>query len=89
MSTSIQHYKQAEQVLADRHDLAKTYGSYEAVFAKAQVHATLALAAATALAALGGEGDDVTAEDWGEWNYAAGVTSVANRPASGAESSNA
>lgn len=77
MATSIEHYRRAEQILADRHDLAHTFGSYEAVFALAQVHAMLALAAVTALGVGYSDADSVTLADWNAWNRVAGVEHAA------------
>lgn len=65
MSSGPEHYAEAEKCLARLPDLE--YGSDEAreQLAEAQVHATLALAAATALYGIGKEG--------GAWEKAAGV----------------
>ena len=51
--TGPEHYLEAERLLADRHNLRSDHMGVvaEEVAAHAQVHATLALAAATALAA--------------------------------------
>lgn len=72
-----EHYRRAEELLADitRSDGSVDFGDGgEAFVAAAQVHATLALAAATALTGGGLPGADYTA-----WNEVAGVPSVARK----------
>jgi hypothetical protein len=71
VATALEHYNAAEKILADTENLfGKQYMEAEvaAVFvAQAQVHATLALAAATALNV--GEGG----EDYERWRRTASV----------------
>lgn len=68
MTTGPEHYKLAEQ-LADKAN-HYTYGdgcdpvTGHAFAAEAQVHATLALAAAQALTAIGGANYERTAQEW-------------------------
>jgi hypothetical protein len=75
VATSIEHYEAAERLLAEseRQDAPEWAQSYAM---QAQVHATLALAAATALG-IGHPEITVTGHDWEHWNYAAEVTSRA------------
>lgn len=61
MATSIEHYKEAEQLLRAVRDLEHGNPMGPELIAEAQVHATLALAAATALNV--GEGG----EDYEVW----------------------
>jgi hypothetical protein len=69
--TGPEHYQQAEQFLA-RADDAEGGGDWERYYlAAAQVHATLAQAAATAVA--GYSDDGMTADEWDAWNAVAGV----------------
>lgn len=58
LNTGPEHYARAEELLAGRHNGgANGARSPEEAIALAGVHATLALAAATALDAMGGGGD--------------------------------
>jgi hypothetical protein len=66
-----EHYKQAEQMLADITETPEdTVGSVRSVAAQAQVHATLALAAATALGRIV-EGTSLPNADRQAWLFAA------------------
>lgn len=73
MSSGPEHYQLAEDFLAQSHSIGAddlTPGELlAATLAEAQVHATLALAAATAINAVGGMPD----RDWTAWAAAAGV----------------
>lgn len=66
--TGPDHYRKAEQLLAESHTVLRPNdeGPCEAdrVIAEAQVHATLALAAATALIAPQGSGRSVDVQQW-------------------------
>lgn len=67
--TGPEHYQEAECLLRQAYD--RNYGSDEERYyvAAAQVHATLALAAATALRTQEGP----TPSDWSAWRRAAGT----------------
>lgn len=67
--TGPEHYKKAEFILKYVDDMDAESARHSV--AVAQVHATLAQAAATAMAAYTDDG--MTPEDWSEWNAAAGV----------------
>jgi hypothetical protein len=71
--TGPEHYQMAERLIDDlrhelwsgkRDELTKGYGA-EVILARAQVHATLALAAANAL------NTEIPAKDWDAWYEAA------------------
>jgi hypothetical protein len=90
VATSIEHYEAAEalEATSERQDAPEWALAYAM---RAQVHATLALAAATALG-IGHPEITVTGHDWEHWNHVAGVTSrarvgtLAGDDADGAES---
>lgn len=60
--TGPEHYREAEQLAAQAHTVDQEYAMY--LVAKAQVHATLALAAATALGTAEVPADGLTAGEW-------------------------
>lgn len=72
------HYRSAELLLAEADNIAENGGDMGQMLAAAQVHATLALAAATAMAAplQGYEpvDDGMAADEYAAWYAAAGVT---------------
>lgn len=73
VATSIEHYLQAERILTDiREGGYRTDVQRRLAVETAQVHATLALAAATALGIAYSDSDSVTLSDWNAWNRAAG-----------------
>ena len=83
------HFQVAEQLLRDVTQI-QHYGSHvitaendSAVIAAAQVHATLALAAATALSA--GTSYHAVQADMTEWRHAAGNQTAADRDRIGDE----
>ncbi len=71
--TGPENYRLAEQLVAEAADASEHGDTTTATLAltAAQVHATLALAAATALNGAGD--DDMPSEDWHAWHRAAGV----------------
>jgi hypothetical protein len=79
--TGPEHYREAESLLAGRHfpadpdtgDSAYTYPPTAEDIAAAQVHATLALAAATALSEPTRSAPRATIPEWDAWHAAAGV----------------
>ena len=66
--TGPEHYEHAEMLLDMASDEDFGTEAEQSRFTAAQVHATLALAAATAL---GGDGDGLPADDWDAWYKAA------------------
>lgn len=80
MATGPQHYQRAEALLAEAAKAAKDFPglndpSDALIVARAQVHATLAHAAATAMAAAGGYGIGGVMEssDFKAWDAVCGV----------------
>ncbi|MFD4343433.1 hypothetical protein ACFWQ6_00875 [Streptomyces coelicoflavus] len=78
MASGPQHYQEAERLLTRAHFY--TYGdggdpvTGAAFAAEAQVHATLALAAATAVSApVDGAEPGMSSSEWQAWHQAAGV----------------
>lgn len=77
--TGPEHYREAERLLEEftaevevRVEALPTYmAALQTGMAQAQAHATLALAAATALR--GSEQHGLPIRDWDEWHLAAGV----------------
>ncbi|EYT83961.1 hypothetical protein CF54_04175 [Streptomyces sp. Tu 6176] len=76
--TGPEHYREAERLLGMAHHF--TYGdgadpvSGAALAAEAQAHATLALAAATAMSApVDGAETGMSAPEWTAWYHAAGT----------------
>lgn len=72
--TGPEHYAKAEQLLEDAHKMQHDSGpgcGSEELIAEAQVHATLALAAATALR---DPETGLSTPDWDAWCKAAGTT---------------
>jgi hypothetical protein len=65
--TGDEHYREAEQLLTEGADAEEDIDTY--LLRKAHVHATLALAAAVALAGA----DDMPEADGHAWRYAAGT----------------
>ena len=66
--TGPEHYKEAERILAPKEvDGGYSWSTSPADMSRAQIHATLALAAATALRVPGGLPD----KDWQAWYAAA------------------
>ncbi|MFE1849925.1 hypothetical protein [Streptomyces sp. NPDC059489] len=74
--TGPEHYTRAEQLLREVRDGHQEGSDVAAILTAAQVHATLALAAATAMGApVDGEADSgLPPQDAKAWNKAAGVT---------------
>ena len=70
MSSGAQHYRMAEEILAQIGTDNRGADVIAAAHASAQVHATLALAAATALRFPDGT---MPEGDWGAWYRAAGT----------------
>lgn len=78
--TGPEHYKEAARLLAEAEAAERSVGEYDIDtdgvardIARAQVHATLAQAAASAL--MHGDADTMPA-DWQEWNRAAGASAA-------------
>lgn len=69
--TGPEHYREAERLLAEAFDDSETASAKE-ILAEAQVHATLALAAATALNVASGSA--MPDPDWLAWRDAASMT---------------
>jgi len=70
--TGPEHYEEAERLINDaRHDHDRDRATY--LLAEAQVHATLALAAATALSDPTRSGPRTTIPEWNAWQQASGV----------------
>jgi hypothetical protein len=68
--TGPEHYRAAEMLLAAADQIAEQGGDMGEMLAAAQVHATLALAAATAM---GSAKDGMPRVDFVAWDKAAGV----------------
>lgn len=68
--TGPEHYREAEQLLADSRKIERGSATDVSMLAEAQVHATLALAAATALNCPHPEGG-LTIPDYDQWMAAA------------------
>lgn len=68
--TGPEHYKEAEKLLGTLADVARGGPAEASVLAEAQVHATLAHAAATAMQG------DMGVKDWDAWR----ATASENRP---------
>ena len=64
MSTGPEHYRRAEDLLHQAYDLPAGSGNEFGALIAAQVHATLALAAATALQTAGVHVAGVTSDAW-------------------------
>jgi hypothetical protein len=71
--TGPQHYQRAEQLIKQANAITDGFPSaaYEQALLEAQVHATLALAAATAMNDFNPNGDGIPAPDWAAWKAAA------------------
>ena len=73
--TGPEHYLKAEQLLTAQAGIAanhdETNPAAALMLAEAQVHATLALAAATALNLPGGDGAGMLVDDYEQWEIAA------------------
>lgn len=81
--TGPEHYREAERLLAQEYE---TWEERAAIAAAAQVHATLALAAATALGAGQVEDPGMLPDDMHAWQELAGTPSgerVVSRPKRG------
>ena len=81
--TGPQHYREAEKLLAYAEDHDRGSVNEVGLFAEAQVHAILALAAATALSA--GTSYRAVQADMTEWRHAAGNQTAAERDRIGDE----
>ncbi|MEU6496409.1 hypothetical protein ABZ890_39535 [Streptomyces sp. NPDC046984] len=68
--TGPEHYARAEQLLREVRDGHQEGSDVAAILAAAQVHATLAVAAATAMS---GRGGGMHSADFNAWDNAAGV----------------
>ncbi|MFJ9012283.1 hypothetical protein [Streptomyces canus] len=81
--TGPEHYREAERLLADAgvEGAEGTYFVRPESLAAAQVHATLALAAATALSDPARSAPRATVPEWDAWQKAAGVPTAENNPA--------
>jgi hypothetical protein len=79
--TGPEHYTAAESLLAEAAHVAEQGGDMGEMLTAAQVHATLALAAATAQGALVGCTPDglegMSVRDMHAWNDVAGITTTA------------
>ncbi|MFF8409030.1 hypothetical protein [Streptomyces omiyaensis] len=72
--TGPEHYREAERRLVLARADWNTPTASGLLVAEAQVHATLALAAATALSDPTRSGPRTTIPEWNAWHHAAGVT---------------
>lgn len=74
MATGPEHYRRAQQLLADIENVMRGDEREPGLLAEAQVHATLALAAATALGSLRVDDHGMFAEDANAWISAASAS---------------
>lgn len=75
--TGPEHYQEAERLLdkADNIPRPANYNDIQGLLLGAQVHAALALAAATAMSApVDGDSGGLTVNEWRAWNRVAGET---------------
>lgn len=83
--TGPEHFREAERLIDQASEWLDSYADRRiADLAEAQVHATLALAAATALSDTDPNGSGMSVADYEVWYEAAGVTK-AERPKAGGD----